>query len=127
MLGVVIAAAGDDAAPAADRQEARPHVGEGVGLHGAVHGPRAAARWEAGSERSLGATPRYVTREQGMGSPRPDIQKDGHDGRGHLLQDNVPGGVEGGAWAGVGMGADPLTDGLFDSDVPTARRGRRGC
>ncbi|CAI7906368.1 unnamed protein product [Closterium sp. NIES-54] len=32
-------AAGDDSVPAADREEARPHAGAGVGLHGAVHVP----------------------------------------------------------------------------------------
>ncbi|CAI7802921.1 unnamed protein product, partial [Closterium sp. NIES-54] len=35
LLGAVDDAAGDDAPPAADREEARPHAGAGVGLHGA--------------------------------------------------------------------------------------------
>ncbi|CAI7861407.1 unnamed protein product [Closterium sp. NIES-53] len=47
--------AGDDSVPATDREEARPHTGAGVGLHGAVHDSLAAARWEAGAKSSLGA------------------------------------------------------------------------
>ncbi|CAI7908921.1 unnamed protein product [Closterium sp. NIES-53] len=65
LLGVVDAAAGDDAKLAAYRQEARTHAGKGVGLYGAVHGPREPARWEARIEGSLGATPGCVAREQG--------------------------------------------------------------
>ncbi|CAI7874028.1 unnamed protein product [Closterium sp. NIES-54] len=50
LLGEVDAAAGDNAAPAADRQEARLDAGPHVGLHGAVPHPRVAARWEAEAE-----------------------------------------------------------------------------
>ncbi|CAI7801050.1 unnamed protein product [Closterium sp. NIES-53] len=46
LLGAVDDAAGHDSALAANREEARFHVGMGVVLHGAVHGPRAVARWE---------------------------------------------------------------------------------
>ncbi|CAI7733650.1 unnamed protein product [Closterium sp. NIES-54] len=40
LLGAVDDAAGDDFVPAADQEEARPHAGAGVGLHGAVHARR---------------------------------------------------------------------------------------
>ncbi|CAI7805589.1 unnamed protein product [Closterium sp. NIES-54] len=64
LLGAVDDAAGDDSVPAADREEARPHAGAGVGLHGAIHG---------------------------LGGARPDRQQGGHVGRGDLLRDAVAG------------------------------------
>ncbi|CAI7922425.1 unnamed protein product [Closterium sp. NIES-54] len=50
----VDAAAGDDAVPAAHQEEARLVAGTGVGLHGAVPGPRAATWWEAQAEGKVG-------------------------------------------------------------------------
>ncbi|CAI7804919.1 unnamed protein product [Closterium sp. NIES-54] len=78
LLGEVDAAAGDNAAPAADRQEARLDAGPHVGLHGAVPHPRVAARWEAEAEGQVGPSPRCVGGEQGLGAPRPHRQKGGH-------------------------------------------------
>ncbi|CAI7863070.1 unnamed protein product [Closterium sp. NIES-53] len=46
VVEAVDSTAGDDAVPIADQEEARPYVGEGVGLHGAVHDLRAPTRWE---------------------------------------------------------------------------------
>ncbi|CAI7846975.1 unnamed protein product [Closterium sp. NIES-54] len=66
-LGAVDDATGDDTVPTPDRQEARTHAGTCVGLHGVVLGPRAAARWEAGAESSLGTAPGGVAGEQGLG------------------------------------------------------------
>ncbi|CAI7900232.1 unnamed protein product, partial [Closterium sp. NIES-54] len=48
--GAVDAAAGDDAIPAADWEDARLVAGTCMGLHGAVHGPRATAWWKAEAE-----------------------------------------------------------------------------
>ncbi|CAI7738884.1 unnamed protein product, partial [Closterium sp. NIES-53] len=67
--GAVDAAAGDDAIPAADREEARHVNGMCVGLHGAVPRPRAAARWEAEAEGQVGPPPRRVRKEQGLETP----------------------------------------------------------
>ncbi|CAI7755753.1 unnamed protein product [Closterium sp. NIES-53] len=61
VLGAVDDAAGDDGAPAANWEEARPHAGVSVGLRGAVHGSRAAAWWEANVEGSLGASPVFTS------------------------------------------------------------------
>ncbi|CAI7808277.1 unnamed protein product [Closterium sp. NIES-54] len=75
VLGAVDDAAGDDGAPAANWEEARPHAGVSVGLRGAVHGSRAAAWWEANVEGSLGASPVCVVEKQGLGSAGIDRQQ----------------------------------------------------
>ncbi|CAI7812468.1 unnamed protein product [Closterium sp. NIES-54] len=95
LLGAVDDAAGDDSVPAADREEARPHAGASVGLHGAVHG---------------------------LGGARPGRQEGGHDGRGDLLRDAVAGGVESKVWAGVGADAGIPADGHLDGDGSVSRR-----
>ncbi|CAI7894109.1 unnamed protein product [Closterium sp. NIES-53] len=50
-------------------EEARPHPGTNVGLHGAVHGSRAAAWWEARAEGSQGASHGRVTESKGWEVP----------------------------------------------------------
>ncbi|CAI7908199.1 unnamed protein product [Closterium sp. NIES-53] len=54
--GAVDAAAGDDAIPAADWEDARLVAGTCMGLHGAVHGPRATAWWKAEAEGQVVTT-----------------------------------------------------------------------
>ncbi|CAI7765880.1 unnamed protein product [Closterium sp. NIES-54] len=63
--GAVDVAAGDDAIPAADREEARLVAGMGMGLHGAVLGPRVAAWWTAEAEGQVWKS------EHGLASGRP--------------------------------------------------------
>ncbi|CAI7914274.1 unnamed protein product [Closterium sp. NIES-54] len=91
LLGAVDYATGDDDVPATDWQEARPYAGAGVGLHGAIHGPGAAVRWEVGDKGPVGASPRCVAGEQGLGGARLGRQQDGHVGGAHLLRDAIAG------------------------------------
>ncbi|CAI7915743.1 unnamed protein product, partial [Closterium sp. NIES-54] len=62
------AAARDDAVPTADREEARLVIGTGVGLHGAVRGPRAGARRKDEAKGPVGPSSQYAaakpTKEQ---------------------------------------------------------------
>ncbi|CAI7844428.1 unnamed protein product, partial [Closterium sp. NIES-53] len=94
LLGAVDYATGDDDVPATDWQEARPYAGAGVGLHGAIHGPGAAVRWEVGDKGPVGASPRCVAGEQGLGGARLGRQQDGHVGGAHLLRDAIAGAVD---------------------------------
>ncbi|CAI7856827.1 unnamed protein product [Closterium sp. NIES-53] len=80
LVGVVDAAAGDNSVPAADQEEAQPHAGACVGLHGAVHG-----------------------------GARLDRQQGGHVGRGDLLRDAVAGWAKFGPASGPTQ-AHPLKD-----------------
>ncbi|CAI7835953.1 unnamed protein product, partial [Closterium sp. NIES-53] len=72
------AAARDDAVPTADREEARLVIGTGVGLHGAVRGPRAGARRKDEAKGPVGPSSQYVRGEQGLGAPRHRRQPGGH-------------------------------------------------
>ncbi|CAI7897081.1 unnamed protein product [Closterium sp. NIES-53] len=102
LLGAVDDAAGDDFVPAADQEEARPHAGAGVGLHGAVHG---------------------------LGGTRSDQQQGGHVGRGDLLRDAVAGGVEGKVWASVRADVGTPSDGHLDGNArrPPERPSFHAC
>ncbi|CAI7810269.1 unnamed protein product [Closterium sp. NIES-54] len=127
VVEAVDSTAGDDAVPIADQEEARPYVGEGVGLHGAVHDLRAPTRWEVGAQGSLGHSPGSVAGEQGLRSARSDGQQGGHGDRGHLLRDAIAGGVEGEVWASIGPDAGTPADRHLGGAVRAARRGRRTC
>ncbi|CAI7793159.1 unnamed protein product [Closterium sp. NIES-53] len=85
-----VSAFGDDAARAAIREESTYDGGARVGLHGVVHGSRAAAWQEAGVEGLVGPSSRCVAGEQGLGGARPHRQQGGDDRRGHLLRNNKP-------------------------------------
>ncbi|CAI7804450.1 unnamed protein product [Closterium sp. NIES-53] len=63
--GAVDAAARDDAKPAADREEAQLVAGMGMGLHGAVLGPRAAAWWKVEAKGQVGPSPRVSEESKG--------------------------------------------------------------
>ncbi|CAI7743090.1 unnamed protein product [Closterium sp. NIES-54] len=76
--GAVDAAAGDVAIPAADQEEARLVARMGMGLHGAVLGPRAVAWWKAEAEGQVGPSPWRVGGEQGLGAPQHRRQPSGH-------------------------------------------------
>ncbi|CAI7924309.1 unnamed protein product [Closterium sp. NIES-54] len=123
--GAVDGAAGDDAILAADREEARLVAGTGMGLHGSVLGPRAAAWWKVEAEGQVGPSPRHVGGEQGLGAPRNRRKPGSHlVGRG-ILREHVVRGVDVGARAGVGPDADHPADGHLDGDTPSARRASR--
>ncbi|CAI7846460.1 unnamed protein product [Closterium sp. NIES-54] len=105
-----VSAFGDDAARAVVREETRLDAGVCVGLHGAVHGPRAAEPREAGAKGPIGPSSRSVAEEQGLGGARPHRQQSGHDRRGQLLRGNV---AEDGIASATGnegsIAASPLT------------------
>ncbi|CAI7758998.1 unnamed protein product [Closterium sp. NIES-54] len=122
LLGALDNATGDDAVPAAVRQEARLVAGLCVGLHGAVPGPKAVAGRKAAAEGQVGPSSRCVGGEQGLGAPRHHRQQGGHHvGRG-VLRDDVAGGVEVGAWAGVGADVGQPVDGHLGCGAPIAHR-----
>ncbi|CAI7886039.1 unnamed protein product, partial [Closterium sp. NIES-54] len=117
------AAAGDDAIPAANREEARLVAGTGMGLHGAVLGPRAAAWWKAIAEGHVEPSRRHFEGEQALGAPRHRRQPGSHHvGRG-VQREHVARGVDVIAQASVGPDADHPADGDLDGDTPSARRG----
>ncbi|CAI7731267.1 unnamed protein product [Closterium sp. NIES-54] len=83
-----------------------------------VLSPQAAAKWEDEAKGQVGPTPRCVGREQGLGAPRHCRQPSGHHVRRGDLREHVAGGVEVGAWAGVGTDADHPIDGHLDGELP---------
>ncbi|CAI7810845.1 unnamed protein product [Closterium sp. NIES-54] len=107
------------------QEEARIVAGTGMGLHGEVLGPRAAARWKAAAEGQMGPPPRHVGRGQGLGAPGHRRQPGSHHvGRG-VLREHVARGVEVGARAGVGPDADQPVNEHLDGDTPFARQGEK--